>query len=295
MVARRNLKPDIQDSLKRLVDNSKKTHTVAHGVKTAGPGEAVQLQAADGTVYDLEGDTLPVVLANSIQADTIGARLMTAEVLQTPDDGTGYVRMSRRGFEGFDGPGAQTIRLDGKDNFVTGTFQTAASGQRVQLKSAGTIAAADFFASNAADDHLGIWYNATENALNSVAYIQAMPTLQNSSSNPGLNLYPMRQTFKLQGRWQADSDTFKTMELINSTGMAAGDWAQVFVNYQTPFPESNAMYYPVLSAQTAEGVPLVATLQHMTRYGVNVQLNNLSTAKATGRIVVRIVAFCTNS
>lgn len=296
MVARRNLKPTLGESLKRLKASVEQSNTRAHGTKVAAPGEGLTLANSTGApAATLEGDTLPDTLANVISADRVSARLMEAGTLRSVAADGRTVELTGTGYRAWDAAGTLTVDLNGASNLLTGTFQTAASGQRVRIRNAGTIAAMDLFASNSGDDHLGVWYNATSDPFNSVAYIQAMPTLQNGPDNPGLNLYPNRGTFKLQGRWDEDADTAKFAKLINSTGLAAGAWTNVRVNYLTPFPTSNVSYYPMITADTANGAALVATTNGADKDGVTIQLNNMSTSKDTGQIVVRIVALCTNA
>ena len=125
---------------------------------------------------------------------------------------------------------------------MTGEFSTAPSGQRVKISNSGSIAAIDLYASRPTDDHVGIWYDSPDtNVLNSVGRILAISGSSYTRNSPGLEMWPMRGTFGFRGRWQQETDATKFVEVSNSTGLAAGAWAQLTIPYQTAFPTNNSL------------------------------------------------------
>lgn len=230
------------------------------------------------------------IIAANISIGTTGHELMQQGALSVAGP-AGVVELTGSGYKAWNADGVLTANLNGYDNVITGSFQTAETGQRVRIKNAGSIAAVDLFASNQGDDHLGIWYLSASDPADSVAYIQAMPTLSNGPENPGINLYPNRGTFAFQGEWEDDSNSMKAIRLVNSAGLGPNEWTSVWVNYQTPFPMGDVVYYPMISVGTGAGVPVVATSDGHDHTGVRLQVNNLSPNKASGPIVVRVMSY----
>ena len=88
--------------------------------------------------------------------------MITSGLLQTTTAANRGVKINSTGINAWDDAGTQTMRLNGTSNYITGTFATAEKEQRVEIKSGGSVAAADFYGSGQTVDHLGVWHQADQ-------------------------------------------------------------------------------------------------------------------------------------
>lgn len=67
----------------------------------------------------------PELVAERINVKNLGAALVTAGALQTDEAANRGVKITSAGISAWDTTGRQTIRLDGSNNLITGSFQTS--------------------------------------------------------------------------------------------------------------------------------------------------------------------------
>lgn len=67
----------------------------------------------------------PELIAERINVKNLGAALVTAGALQTDDAANRGVKITSAGISAWDTAGRQTIRLNGSNNLITGSFQTS--------------------------------------------------------------------------------------------------------------------------------------------------------------------------
>ena len=233
----------------------------------------------------------PELISQKADIGDLAARMVTSGKLQTSTAANRGVKIDNAGIRAWDDTGRQTVNLNGKNNVLTGTFQTAETRQRVRIAAGGTVAAADFYAGNDTDDHLGIWYNQTgTNIANAEANVLAMLGTSHTADSPGLKMWPGRGAFTLQGRWWPDSTAMKFALFMLSAGLGAGYYQRVTLNYPTAFPTNNSIRFPFISVETRNGADVIANIVSQTESGVEVNLINKSTDKATGVLYVRVMA-----
>lgn len=271
------------------------TDTFSARVVNAMTAQTKQLVVTDDAILNratvVQSLVTPELIAQKADIGMLATRMITTGALQTSTAANRGVKIDGAGVRAWDDTGRQTVNLNGKNNVLTGTFQTAETRQRVRIAAGGTVAAADFYAGNDTDDHLGIWYNQTgTNILNAEANILAMLGTSHTADSPGLKMWPGRGAFTLQGRWWPDSTAMKFALFMLSAGLGAGYYQRVTLNYPTPFPTNNSIRFPFISVETRNGADVIANIVSQTESGVEVNLINKSTDKATGILYVRVMA-----
>lgn len=232
------------------------------------------------------------LISEKAEIGDLAARMVAGGLIQTSTSANRGVKINSAGIRAWDGSGRQTVDINGSNNFITGRFSTATSGQRVTMSNSGNIAALDLYASKSTSDHVGIWYDSPDaNVLNAVGRVLAISGSSYTADSPGLQMWPMRGTFGFQGRWAPDTNATKFAYFTNYQGLSAGAWRQLTLSYQSPFPSNNSLRFPFVSAESSNGADLMVTILRQTTSGVEINLINKSTDKATGIIVVRVAAF----
>lgn len=270
------------------------------GAMSAEIVKAMDIQARRGIFTEgltaAEATLLGTTVAENLNAGTVASRIMTSGLLQTTTAANRGVKIDNNGIRAWDSSGRQTVQINGTSNYITGSFSTAETGQRVRIRNASTVAGIDFFASNNTDDHLGIWYDSPDsNVLNAVAKIQAMTSVQNTRENPALFMWPMRGTFGFQGRWGQDTDATKFVVLTNFAGLGPGAYNTITINYQSAFPTNNSLRCPFVSVESATGADVMATAVQQTESNIRINIINQSGGKSSGTIVLRVVTFNINA
>lgn len=232
------------------------------------------------------------LISEKAEIGDLAARMVSGGLIQTSTSANRGVKINTGGIRAWNGSGTQTVDINGSNNFITGRFSTATSGQRVTMSNSGNIAALDLYASKSTSDHVGIWYDSPDaNVLNAVGRVLAISGSSYTADSPGLQMWPMRGTFGFQGRWAPDTNATKFTYFTNYQGLSAGAWRQLTLSYQSPFPSNNSLRFPFVSAESSNGADLMVTILRQTTSGVEVNLINKSNDKATGVIVVRVAAF----
>lgn len=172
--------------------------------------------------------------------DAAPSGTFTRQVKLTPAGLTGGTRTT------------QTVRIDGVNNFITGTFATAEKEQRVEIKSGGSTASADFYGSGNTVDHLGVWHSADRGDA-TASRIISQNSLGWIRENPGVVLWPFRGDFGFAGRWSRNTDTVKMFSLVNYSGIPGGAWVDLTFTYPTPFPTQYSERIPVMSVESRSG------------------------------------------
>ncbi|WP_423445732.1 hypothetical protein AABM36_08280 [Kocuria sp. KSNUG] len=236
---------------------------------------------------------LGTTVAEVINAGTVATRIMTSGLLQTTTDTNRGVKIDNTGIRAWDENGSQTVNLNGKDNYITGTFATAEKEQRVEIKSGGSIAAADFYGSGQTTDHLGVWHQADRGA-DTVSKIISFNQVAQHANSPGVLMYPFRGEVALAGRWARESDTLKMFFVQSFNGMDEGNWMDLVYTYATPFTTLYSLRFPVLSVETSSGRECTVGIIEQTEKYIKMRVVNKS-AGPTGKLIVRGIVFNANS
>lgn len=394
MPQRQNLKPTVQDTLRRLRQDTLNGATVAHGVKAVQPGEGLQLISTTGTETFWDGDKaeqwsqaiadgtaaiadaagrlgqaeqdltdakdrigrvaageiekidghiilngtvdapkinvtgeLAATIVQSMSSETkklvvtedailnratvveglvtaelisekasigdLAARMITSGLLQTDPAANRGVKISGAGVQAWDESGRQTVRINGRDNFITGKFKTAEAEQRVEIKSGGSVASARFFGSANTTDSLNVWHQSDAGNATASRLI-AQNDIDRIAANPGLVMWPFRGDFALMGRWARNADTLKIFSFVNYNGLAGNSWVDIKVTYPTPFTTTYSERVPMLSVETRNGAECNAVVREQTPEYILVRLANKSSSNS-GVFYIRGVVFNFNT
>ena len=242
---------------------------------------AANMVSAGAIVSRNSTGSVQITPAGITAQDATPSGTFTRQVKLTPSGLTGGTRTT------------QTVRIDGANNYMTGTFATAADKQRVEIKSSGNTASADFYGSNDTVDHLGVWHNA-DVGVDTVSKIISFNQIAQHSNSPGVLMYPFRGEVALAGRLARESDTIKMVVSQNTNGLAAGLWADFTYTYATPFTATNSLRFPFLSVESATGRECVAMIMEQTLSYMKVRVVNKSEGH-TGALIVRGIVFHANT
>lgn len=219
---------------------------------------------------------LGTTVAETINAGTVAARIMTSGLLQTSTAANRGVKVDNNGIRAWDDAGRQTVQLNGKANFITGTFATAEKEQRVEIKSGGSVAAADFFGSGNTVDHLGVWHQADQGTA-TASRIISQNGLTRIRENPGMIMWPFRGDFGFTGRWARNTDTVKMFSLVNYDGLPGGAWMDLKFTYTTPFPTLYSELIPVMSVESRSGAECTINTRTNNADSISFRVVNKST------------------
>lgn len=236
---------------------------------------------------------LGTTVAETINAGTVASRIMTSGLLQTTTAENRGVKIDNAGIRAWDDTGRQTVNLNGKTNYITGTFATAEKEQRVEIKSSGSVAAADFYGSGNTVDHLGVWHNA-DVGIATASRIISQNGLKRDRENPGIVMWPFRGDFGFTGRWARNTDALKMFSIVNTGGLTGGAWGDVTFTFATPFSTTYTELHPLLTVESASGAECTITVTSITSTVIKVRVVNKST-NTTNRLVVRGIVFRFNT
>ena len=234
----------------------------------------------------------PELIAQKADIRDLASRMITSGLLQTHPAANRGVKVDNNGIRAWDDAGRQTVNLNGKSNYITGTFATAEKEQRVEIKSGGSVAAADFFGSGNTVDHLGVWHQA-DAGVNTVSKIVSQNQAKMQDGNPGLLMYPFRGEFAFRGRWAKESDTVKFVKL-RGAGLPAGGWIDLRITYVFPFSSLYSDLHTIVSAESWSGQEILATVITNAADQLLVRLVNKS-SKSSGTVILHAAAFSVNS
>lgn len=234
----------------------------------------------------------PELIAQKADIRDLASRMITSGLLQTNPAANRGVKIGNAGIRAWDDAGRQTVNLNGKANYITGTFATAEKEQRVEIKSGGSVAAADFYGSGNTVDHLGVWHQADQ-GVNTVSKIVSQNQAKMQDGNPGLLMYPFRGEFAFRGRWAKESDTVKFVKL-KGAGLPPGGWIDLRITYVFPFSSLYSDLHTIVSAESWSGQEILATVITNARDQLLVRLVNKSST-ASGTVVLHAAVFNVNS
>nr|WP_314314733.1 hypothetical protein [Kocuria rhizophila] len=235
---------------------------------------------------------LGTTVAEVINAGTVATRIMTSGLLQTSTAANRGVKVDNNGIRAWDDAGRQTVNLNGKANYITGTFATAEKEQRVEIKSSGSVAAADFYGSGNTVDHLGVWHTADQET-DTVSRVVSQNGNKMQDGNPGLLMYPFRGEFAFRGRWAKESDTVKFVKLRGSK-LPPGGWIDLRITYVFPFTTLYSDLHAIVSAESWSGQEIIATVITNAENQLLVRLVNKS-SRESGTVILHAAVFNVNS
>lgn len=234
----------------------------------------------------------PELITQKADIGMLATRMITSGKLQTSTDANRGVKVDNNGIRAWDDTGRQTVNLNGKANYITGAFATAEKEQRVEIKSGGSVAAADFYGSGNTVDHLGVWHTADQGT-DTVSRVVSQNQATMRDGNPGLLMYPFRGEFAFRGRWAKESDTVKFVKLRGSK-LPPGGWIDLRITYVFPFTTLYSDLHAIVSAESWSGQEILATVITNAADQILVRLVNKS-SRESGTVILHAAVFNVNS
>lgn len=267
------------------------------GAMSAEIVRAMDVQARRGIFTEgltaQDATLLGTTVAETLNAGTVASRIMTSGLLQTTTAANRGVKIDNEGIRAWNDSGQQTVKLDGKNNYVTGTFATAEKEQRVEIKSGGSVAAADFYGSGNTVDHLGVWHAADQGNA-TASRIISQNGMTRIRDNPGMVMWPFRGDFGFVGRWSRNTDTLKMFSVVNYAGLPGGAWVDLTFRYTTPFPTTYSELIPVVSVESRSGAECTVNTRTNNADSISFRVVNKST-NPTNELYLRGVTFNFNT
>lgn len=283
-----------------VADNLVVSDTFAARVVNAMSTNTKQLVVTDDAILNratiVQSLVTPELITQKADIGVLAASMITSGALQTSTAANRGVKIDNAGIRAWDDTGQQTIRLNGADNLVQGTFQTGTTGARIKVDAVDATAFMDLYGNSGGLDHGTIYYEAavpgkTEAALT----LTAVQDYATNRSNPSLRLFADRGSFAFQGIWAGNTDPLKFIVLQSTGGLAPNGYATIRVPYITAFPTvAGTTRVPVMSVESASGADVMATIVSQTQTAVIVNVVNKSSGKASGMVVVKIATFVTD-
>lgn len=279
-----------------VAENLVVTDAFSARVVNAMTAQTKQLVVTDDAILNkatvITSLVTPELITQKADIEVLAAKIITSGGLQTSAASNRGVKIDNAGIRAWDDTGARTVQINGRSNLVQGAFRTGTTGARIGIDSNADSAYMDVYGPNSDKDHGSIIYTAGDTGpLNSSLTLMAMGSYSGDPNNPALRLFPLRGTFAFQGRWARDTDPMKFIVLTNSAGLAAGQYNTIDVPYGTPFPTNNALRFPFVSVESANGADIMATIVTQTDKMIRINVINKSGSKGSGALVVKIATF----
>ena len=244
----------------------------------------------------VEGLVTSELISKKANIGDLAARMITSGLLQTTTTANRGVKIDNAGIRAWDDSGQQTIRLDGSDNLMQGTFQTGTTGSRIKINAVNTTAFMDLYGNSGGLDHGTIYYDAAVPGKTDAALtLTAIKDYSTNPENPSFRLFPTRGTFAFQGRWASETDPTKFMVIQNNAGLPANAYNTFKIAYSTPFPTKSAIRFPLISVESENGADVMTTIVAQTEKDITINAINKSEKKASGRIILKVVTFNTDN
>ncbi|WP_178945895.1 hypothetical protein [Kocuria sp. TGY1127_2] len=261
------------------------TEEMAAEVVRAMSTETKQLVVTEDAILNrvtvIQDIVTPQLVAERINVQDLGARLVTAGAIQTDADLNRGIKINDGGIEGFDTNSRQTIRINGSDNLIIGNLATAPQNQTgVKITSRGSLAAMDLYSDITPGSdyapHGGIWFDSpTDNIFNTAMHMAATTKTSVAADDPGIHLLPIAKTISFTGKFTRDSAAMKSgqLEAANISGGGYSDWVVTFPNSMTPGSNVAVFVSPVATNLTE----FAYVLKNVGTGGFTLRLVNKST------------------
>ena len=214
----------------------------------------------------------PELISDKIQAQTVGAKLMSANALESVSS-HGTVRMNSAGLFAWDAAGELTVSLGTGYNFLTGDLQTAVSGTRARISTRDILSAIDFFAGGQAD-HGGMWY---QGGTTKAMTLGAMPDDGfDPKTSASMTFWGKTRSVSINAMMGNSPGHQHGYFSWGGSGIPAnGSSGEVWRQYYSPLaPGSKVFLY--FQAETRSGARVIVTQTSVDDEGFSFVVNNLS-------------------
>lgn len=220
------------------------TEQMSAAVVDAMSVEAKKLVVTEDAILNrltvIEDIVTPELVADRINVQTLGAKLVTSGSLQTDTLSNRGIKINSGGIKGYDETGRLTIDINGKNNTLIGNLRTNATNEAgAVISSSANAAAIDLFPNNTStsggNPHGAIWFTKGANPQDTILYVGSSLYSQMRASDPQMMLGAGVKGIAFQSRFVPGS-AMKFGVLSASGGMAADKWINFDVKFADPMP-----------------------------------------------------------
>jgi|GEM_PF-6227277 len=187
----------------------------------------------------VESLVTPELVADRINVQSLGAKLVTSGSLQTDTASNRGIKINSGGVKGYDETGRLTIDINGKNNTLIGNLRTNATNEAgVIISSSANAAAIDLFPNNTSttgNQHGAIWYDKGTSVADANLYLGSTLNSKRTSTDPLIILGAGVKGIAFESRIVTGS-AMKFGVLSAPDGMAADKWISFDVKFAQAMP-----------------------------------------------------------
>lgn len=226
----------------------------------------------------VESLVTPELVAERIDVKRLGADMVTAGAIQTDTGERRGMKITDDGIEGYDESGAQTMRIDGKNNLLVGDLATAPqSATGVKITSRGSLAAVDFYSdiesSSSYSPHGAAWFDAPSgNITGSALHLGATVNQDMKTGDPEIILAPLQKGIAFNSKFlNGQAMKFGTVE----SKLDSGQWVDLDVKFGDSMPDGGSVLV-FISPITEGGGECAVGVKEADRNGFKAVVKNVS-------------------
>lgn len=241
----------------------------------------------------IENLVTPQLIAKRVDVQDLGARLITSGSIQTDTAANRGVKINSAGINAWDESGVQTMRINGKDNLLVGTFSTAPQWDTgAKLVQKGDLAALDLYSKIESNDsyvpHGSVWFEAPlNNVLGTNMTIVATLDERIRPTDPRIRLFPMQKSINFESKFTHGSAmAFGWGGVAN---LKAKGYTDITFKFKTTLTGTNANIGVFITPEGQNLREMSWTTANVTTTGFTLRLVNL-TSLDSGPVIVNYMA-----
>lgn len=231
--------------------------------------ESKKLVVTEDAIFN-RATAVESIVTPQLVAEKVNSALVTGTVLQTSSTANSGVKISSDGYQAYDSDGNLAVSLDGKDNFIYGTFRTAPDGKAgIKISQTTLVAGIDYYPTTAGmnvtypDRHGAVWFDSSTSFPNNGLIMSATQKAAVVDSDPTIKLMP-QIGIGFNGKFDRGSGTAMQHGIVNGSSVDAGGWWTLNVTFLKPLTTDPTVY---ISPITANGVECAIGISDATRFG----------------------------
>lgn len=262
------------------------TEEMAAEVVRAMSTETKQLVVTEDAILNrvtvIQDIVTPQLVAERINVQDLGARLVTAGAIQTDADLNRGIKITNTGIQGYTETGTQSINIDGKSNLLVGDLYTMVGVDTgVAITTRGSLSAIDMYSgtpkgsSGTVTPHGALWFDAPDdNPYKTALNIGASLGTTIDTSNPLISLNPAYASMAFHSKIDPNGTAICSGK-IETPAIASGGYKDWTVNFNVPMRSdgSVAVFLSPVSEKLTEWAWVV---QDATRTGFKIRVVNKS-------------------
>lgn len=226
-------------------------------------------------------------------AHKISSALITGSTIQTsaaPNEG---VKIDATGYKSYDSSGNLAVNLDGKNNFVHGTFHTAPDGKAgIKISQTTLVAGIDYYPTTAGmndtypNRHGAVWFDSSSRFSENGLIMSATQRAGVVDSDPTVLLMP-QLGIAFNGRFANNVGTAMQTGVTLGNSIEKGGWWTLNVTFDKPLTTDPAVF---ISPVTENGVECAIGIKTATRFGFTATVTHSTATRSSGKAWLKWIA-----